>query len=380
MRVVKYSKPLRATSGLIVAICVLLYACKEKYLPEIKYNAVNYLVVEGLINTGVDSTIFTLSRTFKLNNKPIEAPEKGAIVQVESETGATYILPALLKAGRYGSPALGFDPTKRYRLRIRTTDKREYLSEFVESKTSPPFDLKYDFNDGALNFHINTSDPSGKSIYYKHSYEETWEYESQLKSLYKINDNGNIVLRNLPQEDIFTCWRTLPSPNILLSSTANLSEDRLINKLILSIPGSSPKLDVEYSILIRQTVLTREGFNFYEALRNNTENVGTIFDVQPSQLFGNIKSTTDPTETVIGFIGAGTIVEKRFLIQLPDLPTEWFSQPDKSECEESVSPILILKASGATFIPITGGSGTDRLYCADCRLLGGTKQRPSYWK
>ena len=44
------------------------YGCKEKYRPEIKDNNVKYLVIEGLINTGADSTIFTLSRTFKLDN------------------------------------------------------------------------------------------------------------------------------------------------------------------------------------------------------------------------------------------------------------------------------------------------------------------------
>ena len=133
-------------SAVVLIIAGMLYSCKEKYLPELKETYINYLVVEGLINTGTDSTIYTLSRTYKLDGKTVTAPERGAIVQVESDGGNIYPLPALLKPGRYGCPSVGADPAKKYRLRIITNDKHEYLSDFVESRTSPPFDFKYDFN------------------------------------------------------------------------------------------------------------------------------------------------------------------------------------------------------------------------------------------
>ena len=68
-----YGKYIKAKFSLIIMGCVLLYGCREKLLPEIKDNNINYLVVEGLINTGADSTIYTLTRKFKLNNKAIEA-------------------------------------------------------------------------------------------------------------------------------------------------------------------------------------------------------------------------------------------------------------------------------------------------------------------
>ncbi|MFD0748602.1 DUF4249 domain-containing protein [Mucilaginibacter calamicampi] len=330
-------------SAVVFTVAAMLYSCKEKYFPELKEANINYLVVEGLINTGTDSTIYTLTRTYKLDGKAVTAPERNALVQVESNGGEVYQLSALLKPGRYGRPSFGADPTKKYRLRIVTANKREYLSDFVESKTSQPFDFKYDFDNEALNFHITTHDPSGKSIYYQHSFVETWEYETLL------NRRGPYG----------RCWHVVPSPNILLSSTANLSEDRINDKLILSVPGLSPKLDVEYSVLIRQTALTREGFDFFETLRKNTEAVGTIFDAQPSQLPGNIRCITNPAEPVVGFISSGTVTEKRFLIQLADLPTKWFSIPDASECTEPPNPPP---------------------FCTDCRVQGGTIQMPSYWK
>ncbi|PJJ84892.1 uncharacterized protein DUF4249 [Mucilaginibacter auburnensis] len=355
-----------------------LSGCKERYVQPVKDVNSNFLVVEGLINTGADSTIFNLSYTFKLDGKAIVTPEKTATVSVETENGPVYALPETIKGGKYGAN-LGLDPAKKYRLRIRTKDNKEYVSQFVESKVSPPFNLNYNFDNNALNFTLDTYDASGKSIYYKYDYEETWEYESQLFSSFKI-ENGNILPRNLSTENIHTCWRVLPSPNILLTSTANLSESRVTDRPILSIPSKSQKLHIEYSILVKQSVLTAEAFAFWETLRNNTEKVGSIFDAQPSQLFGNIKSTSNADETVIGFVSAGTVTQKRLLFIVSEFPSPWFNVEDKTECLEAVSKITFLRSTGRQFIPLDAGGGTEKLSCADCRLFGGSTQKPSYWK
>jgi hypothetical protein len=374
-----FSRHIFFVSAAVLMVAVLMHSCKEKYVPEIKDLNINYLVVEGLINTGGDSTIYNLSRTFKLNNKPIEAPEKSAIVQVENDAGETYVLQELKKAGRYGRPPFIADQTKKYRLRIRTKDNREYLSDFVESKLSPQFDLRHEIRDTSINFHVDTYDPSGKSVYYQHSYEETWEYDAYFRSFLKI-ENGVRVDRIFPQDDITTCWRTLTSGNILLATTHNLSEDRLADRPITLVPGRSQKLHIAYSLLVKQTVLTREGFEFYESLRKNTESVGSIFDAQPSQLFGNIRSTKDPAETVIGFISAGSVTEKRFIIQSKDLPSEWFNIADQSICEESLGYTIVPGDPFIWVFPPMQATRAPLLYCAGCRLLGGITKRPLYWK
>ncbi len=372
------------------------YGCKEKYRPEIKDNNVKYLVIEGLINTGADSTIFTLSRTFKLDNKAVVAFEKGAIVNVESETGATYVLPELVKAGSYGRPSLNLDPTKKHRLRIRTKDNREYLSDFVESRKAPPIDtLKFDSKNNGLNIYADTHDPSGKSKYYRYSYIETWEYRAELLSYFKV-ENRQLLRRN-PEDFIFTCWHNVPSGNIVLGSTANLNQDRLTDTRVNFNSASSSKLDFEYSILVKLNVLTREGFEFWETMKKNTEDVGSIFDPQPSQLFGNIRSTTDPSEIVIGFVSAGTVTEKRLTVIPAELPLQWFiPNPIDSTCIKAVKTLSLgaavnnnLLGPTTRFIPIdevwiqgvfVGYSVTDLLYCADCRTQGGTNKRPSYWR
>jgi hypothetical protein len=391
MKINSDHKPhVKLTAGVLVLICMLLYGCKEKFLPEIKENNVNYLVIEGLINTGNDSTIFTLTRTFKLNNKAVEVGEKAAIVQVESEAGTTYVLPALVKAGRYGRPSLGLDPTKKYRLRIRTTDQREYLSNFVESRTSQPMDeLKYDFKNEHLNVYAYSRDPSGNSRYYRYNYIETIEYTSSLVSYYKVASN-KVVDRIQPDDMIWRCYRPILSNTIVLASTAALEKDEVADVYIVSVPRGSFKIRLGYSIAVRQHVLTKEGFDFYEALKKNTESIGSIFDAQPSQLFGNIRSITDPSEVVIGFISAGTFTEKRVTFTSADFPNEWFKPREiDSLCLATVKPMsaAAIVAQHPVWVPLDialGGTGaynaSNNLDCVDCRRQGGTNIKPPYWK
>jgi hypothetical protein len=38
--------------AVVLVITAILFSCKDKYLPELKEINPNYLVIEGLINTG----------------------------------------------------------------------------------------------------------------------------------------------------------------------------------------------------------------------------------------------------------------------------------------------------------------------------------------
>ena len=246
---------------------MLLYACKEKYVPVINDINPNYLVIDGFINTGADSTIFRLTRTFKLESKATVAPEKAAIVTVESDAGKNYVLPELsLKPGTYALPPLILDQTKKYRLRVRTKDNKEYLSDFVESKTSPPFNITYDFRHGNLNIYTNTQDATGNSRYYNYAYVETWQYRSKQQSFLKV-ENGGLKDRKFPQDDIWNCYHVVPSGKISIASTTNLTEDRLADNLLIDILPSSQKVRIEYSVLVKQTVLTKTGFGFFETMK-----------------------------------------------------------------------------------------------------------------
>jgi hypothetical protein len=393
----KYMIRLATRGWVFFTACVFISACKEKYVPQINDVNPNYLVVDGFINTGADSTIFKISRTFKLDKKAVVAPERAAIVAVESDGGLSYLLPELSsKPGTYAVPALNLNQSKKYRLRVRTKDNKEYLSDFVESKLSPPVDLKYDFRHDNLNIYSNTQDATGNSRYYNYTYTETWQYRANQLSAWKI-ENHQLIKRTFPEDDIFNCFHYAPSRNISIASTAALSEDRLADNLIVDISSTSEKVGIEYSILVKQNVLTKDGFEFFNTLKKNTESVGSIFDAQPSILFGNIRCTTNPAEVVIGFISAGTITEKRITLIARDFPFVFIAPSLDPYCEEKneTLPIaggavkrLLLDPDFSEYIPLielTGPAGiyayvaTKQRQCADCRLQGGTTVVPPFW-
>ena len=98
-------------------LLILFGACKDKYMPNIKYPPTGFLVVEGYINSGKDSTFIYLTRTSGLDSIQI-FPESGAQVEIQSEQGVTYPL-SEQKGGKYAVGQLPIDPAQKYRLHIK---------------------------------------------------------------------------------------------------------------------------------------------------------------------------------------------------------------------------------------------------------------------
>ncbi len=370
----------------IVLLLVYLSSCKESFMPQVTTENANYLVVEGFINTGSDSTIINLSRTVLVSNKNITKPELAATITVENDANVSYALKDLGK-GSYGSIGLNLDQTKKHRIRIKTSTGVIYISSFVETKISPAIDdVGFEVKTDGIQLYVNTHDDKNQSRYYRWEYYDTWEFYSQYNSVLKTNGTA-IVYRKLPEENIYNCYISLKSNNIFLNSTVKLDKD-IVNRAPLNfISSGDERISVRYSKLVKQYVLTKEAYDFWEKLRKNTENLGSIFDAQPSQLTGNVHNIANVEEPVIGYIGAGTFTQKRIFIdksQLPNWPTIY-----ANKCSP---PDTLGRKPGDTDIAIKGliipidyeFVGQDQFIlaapaiCVDCTLRG-TNKKPSFW-
>src|SRR3569832_333262 len=125
--------------ALLSMIVLVALSCKKPFEPVAISSGNSFLVVEGVINSGPDSTYFRLSRTIKLSAKDTVKAEKNAIVMVEGDNNTAYPLSEIAN-GIYAAPPLGLTSTAKYRLRIKTSGNEEYLSNFVETKITPPVD------------------------------------------------------------------------------------------------------------------------------------------------------------------------------------------------------------------------------------------------
>jgi hypothetical protein len=134
--------------------------------------------------------------------------------------------------------------------------------------------------------------------------------------------------------------------------------------------------------------MTEDAFRYLQLIQKNTQQLGTLFDAQPSQLKGNIQSASDPNEPVIGFISASTITEKRISIWNSQL-TDWNYLSSEPLCgnvfiiPQNPSNYLIFDFPDPSYAPyyfITGGGlAIIKKSCLDCRERGGTNQKPSFW-
>lgn len=301
---------LRATYIAIILLSITsLYNCKIPYAPSPTTTTTNYLVVEGLINIA-DSTYIQLSRTANITSGLTVKPELRAVISIESNTGGSYPLTEL-GSGRYGAPNYNLDPTKMYRLRIRTLTGT-YASDFTETKITPPIDtLAWVAQDDGVHISLNTHNPQNTSRYYRWDYTETWE----IYTVY-IPDIQPIV----------HCWGTQSNNEVLLNSTATLSNDIIKDQAITFIPNASEKLSYRYSIIVKQYTLTDDAYLYWTLLKRNTQQLGSIFDSQPSVSIGNLHNVNKPQEPVIGYISAGTATSTRiFIDRFTQLPVQYFS-------------------------------------------------------
>lgn len=371
---------------ILVAVVFFLGNCKTPYEPKIKASGNDYLVVEGFIN-GRGTTTITLTRTRNITTHDTATVkyELNATVTVEDQENHSYMLsPA--GNGSYRSDLL-LSPSSMYRIHIRTADNKEYVSDFVPYKESPPIDnLSWEIKEGGVQINLDTHDSQNKSRYYRWEFTETWEFHSRYLATVKYNSADTTVIPRTDQ--VYACWRSGNSTSILLGSSAKLKDDNIYHAPVQYIPPQDKRISVLYSILVNQYVLDTLGYNYWTAMKSNTENVGSIFDPQPNQTRGNIHCVTDPSELVIGYISAGSIEQYRMFISNSSLPEGWNPIPNCTEID--VPPnrdTLYYYFQVYGFLPYDIDStpaGIVKKYpsasasCVDCTLTG-TNVKPSFW-
>ena len=368
-------------------LLISVAACKDKYNPDIHLPSSGLLVVEGFINSGTGPTIISLSRTAAINHIT-EIPEPGARIEVQSEPGASYPL-SEDSIGIYSVKQLSLDSSIKYRLHIKTSDGKEYLSDFSAVRKSKPIDsVGWKAGPDQIMIYVSTHDDQNKSLYYQWNYEETWIYNSAYDSKIEFNARDSMIFDRPNSDLIHTCWMMNKSTELILGSTTNLSSDIVFQFPVLNISYySSNRLVNRYSILVKQVVLDKEWYEWKQMLKKNTEELGSIFDAQPSETGGNFHCTTNPSEQVIGFAGCSSVSEKRIFIDRTDLPQvqvySGYEICSMDTVPNKPRPLVYYFGSGygIPIIPfeqaafILGASGA----CVDCRIKGGTTVKPDFW-
>jgi hypothetical protein len=281
-------------------------------------------------------------------------------------------------------------PGFRYTLEITTADGVQYQSSSVLLEDTPVIDTLYFEEEAAVqgsgshvNIFLDSHDNANTVRYWYFEFSETWEVKL-------ITDNvpvehsspgspSNISRENVVvSEDKQVCWVTKHSGSVLIASTANSPVDELKKYLVNTLGPGEDKLHIRYSILVSQSAISREMYDFWHLLREVNENSGGLYQTMPAQVFGNI-SCCDGKRKALGHFSALSVKQKRIFIdrsahkvqtksaydgcgyydfeQLPWVPKSYFGRSTVSGKDVFCS--------------------TD--YCADCAAYG-TNVKPDFWK
>jgi len=378
----------------ILLFIIVLCGCKKPYNPPAINTPGGYLVVEGVIDPGADPTIIKLSRAVGIAARAVAKPVSGAVVSVESDQHTIYPLMDMGN-GTYVSAGLNLDHSHTYRLDIKTPDNKQYRSNFEPVMITPAID-SIGFNittvpQTGIQIYANTHSADNSLRYYRWDYDENWEFYS--KYISSFISNGASMVERTPDQEVSKCYSSDISADIVLGSSEKLSQNVLFQQPILFILSTSEKIESRYRVVVRQYALTKEAFNFWTNLKKNTEQLGSIFDALPSEIAGNIRCISNPSEPVIGYMSVSTVASKTKFIYNSQLPS-WVPDYPYGCTLDSAGPVplysypvsfivlnpdafLAIDAIGPVVNPI-GYTFTSR-QCADCTTRA-SKIPPPFWK
>ena len=257
--------------------------------------------------------------------------EKGTQeVLTESSLKGTYLTSSKF-SGRVGGT---------YTLNIETIDGKKYQSQAETMKPVPEIEnvisrfeiydnyAKGDPRRGGFNIYVDFQDPAtagdNYQWYWKH-YERAFICETCVGGNYDFKSNSCVQPR-IPTDVTLNyrcdgdCWDITFSTDLNIFSDSYLNGQRITGKQVARVPfdGVSP-----YYLQFEQRAITRNSYNYYQGLNAQVQNNGTLFDVPAETRFSfNIKSTTNPSEKILGIFDVYSVRKKIFYIDRMQVPKD----------------------------------------------------------
>ncbi|RYZ50239.1 MAG: DUF4249 domain-containing protein [Sphingobacteriales bacterium] len=371
---------------LFILLLANVLSCKDDYNLPVSIPATGYLVIDGSINSGIGETVIALSKTVRLTDSFNVNYVTNAAVTLEGQDNSKIQLNHRGN-GQYVHNQLALNRSQQYRLRILENGK-EYVSGYLPVRQSPVIDsISWEYDQSGVHIFMDAKGNTNTSGYYRYEYAETWEfhaaYAPNLK--YDLAPSAVYIERNQNSDySKFTCYQGSRSTSIEILSTAKIARDTTHYRL-LTVPRRDWRISVLYSVEATQTAISKEGFEYLSKMKRNTEQSGSIFDAQPSELRGNITCVTNPAEPVIGFLEIADVYKKRIFIKNSQVPGWAFAH----DCvlQNLVNKPDSIKNAGMPppVMPATTDQLNNILYfyytqlsCVDCSQRG-TLTKPSFW-
>ncbi len=387
MKLIKFILKYKKTFFLL-AIAMLIVSCVEE-IPLESEGFEEAIVIEGTITNELKQHEIKLSRVYAIDSTGPNALS-GADIRV---IGNSEFIFQETDPGIYISrDSFAAQPGVDYQLNILVNGE-EYESKPIQLPGSSSIGEleanRIDFRgENGIAITLNNQTSMGTANYYRYEYVETFKFNS---NYFKVNDliivDGEPV--EIPkQKEEYTCYQTNNSQEIILANTNSLSEDSVNDLLIKFISSDNPSLSNRYSLLVKQYVISRGAYNYYETLEELAGSDNVFSQSQPGFFAGNIENINNPEEKVIGYFDISSVSTKRTYFNYEDFYDPNSIRPrfvPYASCEESLPSTATLIAQleqgivrwssttpGGAFLVVPAR-------CVDCTRFG-SNVKPDFWE
>lgn len=333
---------------LFIALVIVVDGCIDRYeIPETI--VIPRLVVDGMITNQPGPYRVDLYTAYDVNtfvNKP--HPVEKATVRISDDKGNAETL-AEISPGVYMTSIDGLKGIvgRSYQLSIKV-GADEYISEpQLLTDAGQLLDLRYEFDqfalstdDGvaapAVNFYVDAQGTPGEQNYFRWRWSSVYETinNPELKTRFAGKPPIEIPIPppcsgykasglNIVKSDICTCcncWVYEAGKQAIVSKNSSVQEDRFTNVRVASVAMDERKFDVRYYFKLDQLSVSEEVYNFWKLVEAQQVGEGSLFQPNAVRVQGNIRSTTNPNEQVIGVFSVSSVVSREVFIDRKEVP------------------------------------------------------------
>ncbi|HYC84332.1 MAG TPA: DUF4249 domain-containing protein [Chryseosolibacter sp.] len=340
----RYPKIFTRQRWFAVVLVIAMAGCVDVIEFPVRYQA-GQLIVYGQFNDQAEQHFVRLSTSVSKYRPP--QPVSGAQVILMDDNGNQYAYQQS-EAGVYVlEESISGSVGSEYFIEIRLQDQvyrstPEKIpaplgtdSAFYEISQEAFPSVKYDFLTRHLNIFTKSALPVTTEDYYLR-----WEvHELYFWELTDFPDPFGI-----PAPECFVY-------DLINPERINLLDGRTVNPAVITQFLAAREIDPSFKnrhyIIVRQASLTRGSFEYWNKILTTITNTGSVFDIPPAAVPGNIYNINNPDERVLGYFEASRVSVNRFFLvggwiphRIPQYceydPNKWWGYPD--ECLNCQQP------------------------------------------
>ena len=388
----------RLTYLFALLLTVLPAGCVYEFDPGVE-GSVKALIIEGDILAG-DYTLVQISNLQPLGvSDGVQfAADYAITVSVESENGTVFngirTMGEAFDNTYFKVDTRSLDLSSRCRLKVVIPGTGTYLSEWQEILQSESVldSLSYVVSPTRDQLDIRIDTHGNADGFYRWIGMEVWEYTAEYRANVWYDSPTNTIHPYENGENYYFCWKRDYFRDIMVASTEVQGVNRFLDYTLYSTRDRSDlRFCHTYSLTLLQERISREAYDYWTSMRNNSSDVGGLFSPQPSDVRGNIHNEDDPSEYVVGYISASTVskAQKYYRNTTGHFGVKDFVSTTRVVLKSNLWSnyykdgylplwIYIPDAEEPPLVPDDYYEWAPRRTC-DCRLQGGTKNVPADW-